>query len=152
MLFKLPHASLRRATLGMATRVAACLAVLGPLQAQAADSASGQIAAWVASARAADPAFAASAERGKAFYGKASAHNADMASCSACHTANPATAGKHVVTGKGIAALAPGANAERFADAAKTEKWFKRNCNDVLGRACSSAEKADFVTYLLSAR
>ena len=25
---------------------------------------------------------------------------------------------------------------ERFADAAKTEKWFRRNCNDVVGREC----------------
>jgi len=30
------------------------------------------------------------------------------------------------------------------------EKWFKRNCNDVLGRACSAQEKADFTAYMIS--
>ena len=28
---------------------------------------------------------------------------------------------------------------------AKTEKWFRRNCNDVIGRECSRAEKADMI-------
>ena len=36
-----------------------------------------------------------------------------------------------------IAPLAPAFNAERFTDAAKTEKWFRRNCNDVVGRECT---------------
>ena len=52
-------------------------------------------------------------------------------------------------TGKAIAPLAPAANAERFADAGKVEKWFRRNCNDVLGRACTPSEKADVLAYLL---
>jgi hypothetical protein len=30
------------------------------------------------------------------------------------------------------------------------EKWFKRNCNDVAGRACTALEKGDVLTYLLS--
>ena len=71
-------------------------------------------------------------------------------SCSSCHTENPATQGKHVDTGKIILPLAPSANAERFNDPAKVEKWFKRNCNDVLGRACTAQEKGDFLTYLLT--
>jgi len=46
--------------------------------------------------------------------------------------------------------LAPAANGQRFTDPAKVEKWFRRNCNDVLGRECSAAEKADVLSWLLS--
>ena len=69
-------------------------------------------------------------------------------SCSSCHRAVPTHAGKHASTGKPIAALAPAFNPERFVDAAKTEKWFRRNCNDVIGRECSAAEKADVIAWL----
>jgi len=71
-------------------------------------------------------------------------------SCSSCHTENPAAPGKHAKTGKAIDPLAPSANAERFTDPAKVEKWFKRNCNDVLNRACTAQEKGDVLTYLLT--
>jgi cytochrome c peroxidase len=71
-------------------------------------------------------------------------------SCASCHGAVPTQAGKHAGTGKPIAALAPAVNAERFADAAKTEKWFRRNCNDVIGRECSAGEKADVLAWLLT--
>ena len=71
-------------------------------------------------------------------------------SCSTCHTSDPGTMGRHVVTGKPIAPLAPTANPERFRDAARAEKWFRRNCNDTLNRACTAAEKADVLAYLLS--
>lgn len=69
-------------------------------------------------------------------------------SCSSCHGAVPTQAGKHASTGKSIAPLAPAFNPERFVDAAKTEKWFRRNCNDVMGRECSAAEKADVIAWL----
>ena len=69
-------------------------------------------------------------------------------SCSSCHGAVPTQAGKHASTGKPIAPLAPAFNPERFVDAAKTEKWFRRNCNDVMGRECSAAEKADVIAWL----
>ena len=69
-------------------------------------------------------------------------------SCSSCHGAVPTQAGKHASTGKPIAALAPAFNPERFVDAAKTEKWFRRNCNDVMGRECSAAEKSDVIAWL----
>jgi cytochrome c553 len=71
-------------------------------------------------------------------------------SCASCHGAVPTQAGKHAGTGKPIAPLAPAFNAERFADAAKTEKWFRRNCNDVIGRECSGGEKADVLAWLLT--
>lgn len=73
-------------------------------------------------------------------------------SCASCHTADPSTPGKHVVTGKPIAPLAPTASAQRFRDPARVEKWFKRNCSDTLRRECTSAEKADVLAYLLSVR
>jgi cytochrome c peroxidase len=71
-------------------------------------------------------------------------------SCASCHGTRPTTPGRHAATGKTIAALAPAANAERFSDSARTEKWFRRNCNDVLGRECSAGEKADALAWLLS--
>ncbi len=69
-------------------------------------------------------------------------------SCASCHGATPTQAGKHAATGKSIAPLAPAFNAERFTDAAKTEKWFRRNCKDVMDRECSAAEKADVIAWL----
>jgi hypothetical protein len=70
--------------------------------------------------------------------------------CASCHTAKPTVEGKHASTGKAIRPMAPAANPERFTDAAKTEKWFRRNCNDVLGRECAPAEKADVLAWLLT--
>jgi len=71
-------------------------------------------------------------------------------SCTSCHTDNAKAAGKHAQTGKLIEPLAPVVNPARLSDPAKVEKWFKRNCNDVLKRACTAQEKGDFMTYLLS--
>ena len=71
-------------------------------------------------------------------------------SCASCHTATPTVEGKHASTGKLIGPLAPAFNPERFTDSAKTEKWFRRNCNDVMGRACSAGEKADVLAWLLT--
>lgn len=85
--------------------------------------------------------------RGQQFF--TSRHGREW-SCSSCHGATPTQAGKHAATGKQIGALAPAFNAERFTDAAKTEKWFRRNCNDVVGRECSAAEKADVLSWLLT--
>jgi hypothetical protein len=71
-------------------------------------------------------------------------------SCATCHGAPPTQPGKHASTGKAIGALAPAFNPERFTDPAKVEKWFRRNCNDVAGRDCSAAEKADVLAWLNS--
>ena len=107
-------------------------------------------AALAQEARAADPAFRGfSAQRGESFY--RNRHGGDW-SCSTCHTDNPATAGSHAVTRKAIRPLAPAADAERFTNPAKIEKWFRRNCNDVLNRACTAQEKGDFIAYLLTAK
>ncbi len=71
-------------------------------------------------------------------------------SCASCHNAQPTAIGKHASTGKSISALAPAFNPERFTDPAKSEKWFRRNCNDVLARACTASEKADVLAWLLA--
>jgi cytochrome c553 len=108
-----------------------------------------QHAGWTVQAKTTDPSFSPSAERGKNFYGRIFRAGTDMASCSTCHTVNPKALGKHVMTGKEIPALSPTANVERFTDAKKSEKWFKRNCNDVIGRECSAAEKSDLSAWLM---
>lgn len=71
-------------------------------------------------------------------------------SCASCHTERPTQAGRHAKTDKPITALAPAANPERFTDAAKVEKWFRRNCNDTFNRVCSAQEKADVMAWLLA--
>lgn len=73
-------------------------------------------------------------------------------SCSSCHTDSPKNEGKHAKTNKVIEPLAPSVNAKRFSDLAQVEKWFKRNCNDALGRVCTTQEKGDFMTYVLSVK
>lgn len=70
-------------------------------------------------------------------------------SCASCHTADPRNPGRHARTGKAIAPLAPAANAERFTSVATVEKWFRRNCNDVIGRECTAQEKGDVLAYLM---
>ncbi len=90
---------------------------------------------------------AALAERGRTLF--TTPHGREW-SCASCHGALPTSTGQHASTGRPITPLAPAFNAERFTDAAKTEKWFRRNCNDVLARECTAAEKADVLAWLLS--
>ncbi len=102
----------------------------------------------LAAISAALPAWAAAdAARGRQFF--TSTHGHEW-SCARCHTDRPTQPGRHANTGKTIQPLAPAANPVRFTDAAKTEKWFRRNCNDVLGRECTADEKADVRAWLAS--
>ncbi len=89
----------------------------------------------------------ASAERGASFFNM---KHGDEWSCSSCHTDRPTQAGRHAKTDKPIKPLAPAANAERFTDTGRVDKWFRRNCNDTLNRACSAQEKADVIAWLLT--
>ncbi len=113
---------------------------------------------YATAAKAADPEWAGpTTEEGQAFFtreviqfkgdrnkpGKAIA-------CASCHTANPADSGKHILTGKKIAPLSPAVNARRFADINKVEKGFTRHCNEVVGSDCTPAEKASYITYVLT--
>lgn len=108
----------------------------------------GQILSTIESSARSAPGFKGfSAANGEQFF-KAT-HGNDW-SCASCHTEDPAGSGKHAKTNKVIKPLAPSANAERLSDPAKVEKWFKRNCNDVLGRVCTPQEKGDVIAYLLT--
>jgi len=89
----------------------------------------------------------ASVSRGDQFF---NAKHGKEWSCASCHENPPNHDTKHIVTGKAIKPLAPSANPERFTDEAKVDKWFKRNCNDVLGRECTAQEKADVMAWLIS--
>lgn len=71
-------------------------------------------------------------------------------SCASCHGTPPTGDGKHASTGKSIQPLAPAFNPQTFTDSARVDKWFRRNCKDVLSRECSAAEKADVMAYLIS--
>lgn len=99
-----------------------------------------QLARWSASAAA-----PADAERGRNFF--AARHGGEW-SCSTCHGTPPVKQGRHAVTGKTIAPLAPAANPRAFTETARVDRWLRRNCNDVLRRECSAQEKADLLAYL----
>lgn len=90
---------------------------------------------------------AAQPARGQAFFNATHGHEW---SCSSCHGAPPTQQGKHASTGKAITPLAPAFNPQRFTDAGKVEKWFRRNCGDVVGRECTAGEKADVMAWLLT--
>ena len=70
--------------------------------------------------------------------------------CATCHGEDLRQAGKHATTQKPIEPMASSANATRYADAAKVEKWFLRNCKWTWGRECSAQEKGDLLQYLRS--
>lgn len=71
-------------------------------------------------------------------------------SCASCHTATPQKSGRHALTDKRIAPLAPAANPARFTDRTAVEFNFGINCKDVVGRECTPGEKADVLSWLLS--
>ena len=130
---------------GAAMAVAALLLGVGAMPVRAGDtSAAAQLARWQQAAG-----MPAHAARGQAFFNQR--HGGEW-SCASCHGQPPTQAARHAATGKSIAALAPAFNTERFADSVKTDKWFRRNCKDVLARECTAAEKADVMAYLLSLR
>ena len=68
-------------------------------------------------------------------------------SCTTCHGKDARSEGKSL-TGKIIKPLAISVTPTRYTDPAKVEKWFKRNCTEVLGRECTAQEKGDWLTYM----
>ncbi len=106
------------------------------------------LAGWEKAARAQDARFSGfSAQRGRELFN--TKHGSEW-SCASCHTPNPVQPGNHARTHKAISPLAPAGDARRFTDAAKVEKWFTRNCKDVLGRTCTPQEQGDVLAYLLT--
>lgn len=106
---------------------------------------------YAALARAADPAFKdGDAKRGQTFFqGRHTGGKAETPSCTSCHSSDLKKTGQ-TRAGKEIAPMAASVNAKRYTDPAEVEKWFKRNCADVVGRECSPAEKSDVLAYLLN--
>jgi cytochrome c peroxidase len=130
------------ATLGIPVRAAA---------ASATTAASQQLAGWEAQARRERPGFTGfSAAEGEKLYRSEHVQDGQKVSCATCHTASPRAQGRTPV-GKLVDPLSPKVNPSRFSDPAETEKWFKRNCKQVLGRECTAEEKGHFVTYVLGA-
>jgi hypothetical protein len=102
-------------------------------------------------AKTSDPGFGGfSAERGEhLFRTKFSTGKPDTPSCTTCHTTDATKTGQ-TRAGKDIEPMGASANSKRYSDQAKTEKWFGRNCNNVLGRECTATEKGDFITFMLT--
>lgn len=102
-----------------------------------------------AQAKQQDPAFKGfSAERGQAlFMAKHVGGKPETPSCTTCHTQDPKGSGQ-TKAGKEIKPMAVSRNPARYTDPAEVEKWFGRNCNQVLGRDCTAGEKGDVITFL----
>ncbi len=89
-----------------------------------------------------------SAQRGQTlFQSKFTGGKEDTPSCTSCHGNSPQTIGQ-TRAGKPIDPMAVSRTADRYTDIEKVEKWFGRNCNSVLGRACTAQEKGDFITFM----
>ncbi len=88
---------------------------------------------------------------GKFFFNrKIKATSGKAQACASCHTSNPADEGKHAVTGRAIRPLSPAVNFKRFSNIDKVEEQFTQHCNDIIGSDCTAAEKANFITYLMT--
>jgi len=130
-------------TLTLLLAATSALAAMSPAQKSVLD-------AHAAVAAKADPAFQGfSAERGKAlFLGTHTGGKPETPSCTTCHSADLTKQGK-TRAGKPIEPMAASVNPKRYTDPTEVEKWFKRNCSDVLGRECTPTEKGDALTFLL---
>lgn len=93
----------------------------------------------------------ASPERGEKLFNTNFGRDLGL-SCVSCHGSAPQKNGKHALTDKRIAPLAPAANPARFTDRTAVELNFRMNCKDVVGRECTAAEKADVLSWLLTIR
>ncbi|MBL8432787.1 MAG: DUF1924 domain-containing protein [Dechloromonas sp.] len=72
----------------------------------------------------------------------------DTPSCTTCHGKDTRGAGR-APTGKAIEPVAVSVTPTRYTDPAKVEKWFKRNCIEVMGRECTPQEKGDWLAFVI---
>ena len=109
------------------------------------------LAALAVAAKDADPAFSGfSAARGeKLHFTRFSGGKAQTPSCTSCHGDDPRSAGR-TPAGKTIDALALSVTPTRYGDPAKVDKWFKRNCQEVLGRQCTVLEMGDWLSFMIA--
>jgi len=130
--------------------LALSLVLLMPVMAYAGAAQKPIIDGYMAAAKAENAAFSGfSAERGKAFFLAKHDASPETPSCTTCHTADPTKAGQ-TRAGKDVAPMPVSKTPDRFTDAEKVEKWFTRNCQSVIGRACTAQEKGDFITFMAS--
>ena len=132
----------------IAKKILAALLFLAGASPVCAETPVNLVSGYAAEAAKATPGFAPSAQRGQAFFTKDWRVSQKMPNCTVCHGKNIKVDGKHVVTDKRIDPLSPAVNPERFTSLKKVEKWFKRNCTEVVGRECTAAEKADFIQFI----
>ncbi|WP_186300200.1 DUF1924 domain-containing protein [Denitromonas ohlonensis] len=127
----------------------AALTMMSAAQAAQAAPRDDILAGYAAQAKAADAAFAGfSAARGEALHrDRHSGGKPDSPSCTSCHGENTRAAGRTPV-GKAIEPVAVSVAPTRYTDAAKVEKWFRRNCREVLGRECTPREKGDWLAFM----
>jgi hypothetical protein len=132
------------------TVILSTLALFAPPESHADPRRDAILSELLAQAKKEEPGFARfSAERGAALY--RATHKGGKqgtASCTACHGSSPQEKGR-TRAGKDVEPMAVSRNPARYTDREDVEKWFTRNCNDVLGRACTAKEKGDFLTYML---
>lgn len=83
------------------------------------------------------------------FYLKNKLPSGEVMSCTTCHTENPKGEGL-TKQNKVILPMATVVNPQRYTDLKKVEKWFKRNCDDVFKRPCTTLEKGNFIQYMNS--
>lgn len=109
-----------------------------------------QLTAYASAAKAQSPGFAGfSVERGKTLHTQNyTGGKPDTPACTACHGKDTRGTGR-TPTGKTIDAMAASVTPARYTDPTKMEKWFKRNCTEVLGRICTAQEKGDWLTFML---
>lgn len=110
-----------------------------------------QLDKYASAAKAANPSFSGfSAARGKTLHTQNFAGGKpETPACTSCHGNDTRAAGRNPA-GKTIEAMALSASPSRYTDPAKVEKWFKRNCNEVLGRECTPLEKGDWLTFMIA--
>ncbi|GEO80008.1 DUF1924 domain-containing protein [Pararhodospirillum oryzae] len=156
LLARLPQGLRRMATPQRALSALAAAGLLATLMgaappARAADPQQALLGVFTERAKAATPGFAGfDPKRGEALFLSRNTANPELPSCASCHTQDPRASGRHAKTGRAIDPMAPSVNRERFTDLAQVDKRLGRDCETVLGRACTPLEQGDFVAFMLS--
>jgi cytochrome b len=147
----LPFAGAAALALGAAAAIGLALLLGLPRKTHAASPVPSELLrSYAAAAREANPGFSGfSAEEGRRIYLAEHVAGGERVSCASCHTREPRGRGL-TPAGKVVEPLAPAANPDRLTDPRDVEKWFKRNCKQVMGRECTAEEKGHFVTFLLA--
>ncbi len=131
----------RQLTVGLALTIAVSFGAAAPRN--------DVLANYASAAKQTDPGFSGfSAARGEAFHRQSFAGGkVDTPACRSCHGIDIRQTGQ-TPAGKVIEPMALSLSPTRYSDPAKVEKWFKRNCQEVLGRECTAREKGDWLSHV----